>query len=59
MKNNRSNMRAEAVKELKKICPEIEAESTESRTTRSSALLWIIFWVVIIGGAIALFEVLR
>ncbi len=63
MKNNWTKMRADAVKELKRIYPEIEAESTESGTTRSrkktSAALWIIFWVVIIGGAIALFELLR
>jgi hypothetical protein len=63
MKNNWTRMREDAVRELKRIYPEIEVESAESGTTRShkktSAVLWIIFWVVIIGGAITLFELLR
>jgi len=64
MKNNRTKMRSDLEKELEKIFPETGAEPAESGTIRSrnktGGVLWrVIFWLVIVGGAIALYELLR
>ena len=64
MKNDWTKMKADLERELERAFPESGAESTGSGTIRTSkktsGVLWrIIFWVVIVGGAIVLYELLH
>ena len=63
MKNDWSKMRSDVERELKRVFPDNGAETSQSETTgrrTKTSILWhIIFWIIIIGGAILLFEALR